>query len=79
MNLTHILHSHLPQDETPTASSDSSLSLTLTSHIDNDYQALCGSYGRGRGHCGSGRGGKFSNATLQCQVCSKYSHSALQC
>ncbi|KAI5440145.1 hypothetical protein KIW84_025479 [Lathyrus oleraceus] len=46
----------IDEDETPTASSDSSLSLTLTSHIDNDYQALCGSYGRGRGHCGSGRG-----------------------
>ncbi|KAI5435311.1 hypothetical protein KIW84_021936 [Lathyrus oleraceus] len=69
LNLTHTIHSHLPRDEAPTASSDSSPSLMPTPNTGNDYQALRGSYGRGRGY-------RFSNDALQCLLQPSHTRSS---
>ncbi|MCI52228.1 hypothetical protein A2U01_0073472, partial [Trifolium medium] len=46
--------------------------------LEPDYNSFCGGKRGGRGgHGGRGRGGNY--ADVQCQVCSKWGHSAIGC
>ncbi|MCI62174.1 retrotransposon protein, partial [Trifolium medium] len=67
-----------PSPSTPEEGSSSTAKPDPPPSVEPDYNSFRGGHRGGRsGRGGRGRGGR--NSGLQCQVCSKSGHSALDC
>lgn len=80
LNLTHVPPPSAPVDESQAPNTDSSSSQSSHPHVEPDYNSFRGGKSNRGGRFGRSRGGRISrNSNTQCQVCSKFGHSALTC
>lgn len=77
LNLTHATSQPTSPDTTQSGYTDSSPSNPPSHTSEPDYSSFRGGRSNRGGKSGRGRGGR--NSGIQCQVCSKVGHSALNC